>query len=333
MSRHCIVFASDRKYLPESVALLNSLALVGMKEDVHWWGVNIPGDIVDQLKNLPFRVSFSPVGQQEVDEAGGISEICCRKRYKYAAEVGSSYSGATVLLDADMFFNRDITPYLEWAANTGYILGASLEQKTKYDHNDDHLKVEGEFLIADGVWNRNDICCAPTFADMKKYGFLFDESYEIFHAKGFKAPDQKAMNMLSIYYGINDRVVPLPNIQFVASNELALKPYLRFVHKGEDPTPGGKIWSEGGGTPIYILHGGWFIKRWRNQQYLNRLGCIKGYIGGSEKCENMARGAIELIYSYFKQCLDGPVKVDTSIEYRENAAPGDECLDKSLFSS
>jgi len=40
----------------------------------------------------------------------------------------------------------------------------------------------------------------------------------------------------------------------------------------------------------------------------------------------MARGAIELIYSYFKQCLNGIINIDTTIEYRENAAPGDRAL-------
>jgi len=325
-SYHCIVFSSDKKYLPESVALLNSLAIVESIHDVHWFGINIPQDIIDQLPKLPYNAHFHNVPQEEIDAAGGISEITCRKRYAYASEIGHKYKGATCLLDADMFFNQDITPYLEWAANTDYILGASLEQKNCYGEVNEHHRVNGEFLFKGNIWNRNDICCAPTIADMKKHHYLFDASWDIFINGGYKAPDQQAMNMLSILYHVNNKIVPLPNLQFVASNELSSKPYLRFVHKGEDHAPGGKIWSEAGGTPIYILHGGWYIERWRNQQYLNRLGCIKGYIGGSEKCENMARGAIELIYSYFKQCLNGIIKVDTTIEYRENAMPGDRAL-------
>jgi hypothetical protein len=325
-SSHCLVFSCDKKYLPESVALLNSLALTQSNHDVHWFGINIPQEVIDQLPLLPYTVHFHNVPQDEIDKAGGISEITCRKRYKYAADIGKDYAGATCLLDADMFFNRDITPYLEWAANTDYILGASLEQKSRYGEVNEHHRVNGEFLLKGNVWNKNDICCAPTIADMKKHASLFRRSWEIFIDGGFKAPDQQSMNMLSFVFGINDLIVPLPNLQFVSSNELSSKPYSRFVHKPEDSTPGGKIWSEAGGTPIYILHGGWFILRYRNQQMLNRIGCINGYIGGSEKCENMARGAIELIYSYFKQCLNGIINIDTTIEYRENAAPGDRAL-------
>ncbi len=308
-SHNCIVVSACKKYLPEICTLLNSKMYIGNTDDVYLIGYQLPKEFTDQFSKLDFRVILYDVPEKEAREFGGESEIVCRKRFFYAAEWGKQYAGSTLILDADMFFIRSVDPYFEIAEKTGLILGASLEQKRMYGHIEHH-KSRGKHILSKPTWNHKDICCSPMFVDMKiqKYEMLFKKSWEIFAdgfpVDNFKAPDMESYNLLILHEGLSDRVVLLPNVCWCASNEKLLKPHIRAIGQRD-----GKLWTETG-EPIFIVHGQYYKKKWRDQQLINRHGCAKGYLGCTEKPDGIARGAMETLFNYFKKMLDFKITVE-----------------------
>lgn len=325
MSRYCYVVSACKKYVPELCALLNSLERTGNQEDVHVIGYELPDSFVSQFSSLSYQVILHPVSEPEARQYGGEGEILCRKRYYYAAEFGKYYE-ATCILDADMVFVRPPTAYFHLAATSGYLLGAALEQKRVYGHIEHHQLGDGTKLLDKPVWNAKDICCAPIFCDMrldKPWAAIFRNSWQFF-VDGFKAPDMEAINISILAAGMSDRVVLMPNVMWVGTNEQFLKPYQRIVRQVSDPAPGGQIWTETG-SPVFILHGQPYKQRWRDQQIRNRMQCSDGYLGGCRKSVELAVGALELLYTYFKSCLDYRIHVE-KIAYTETGAPGDSLL-------
>lgn len=209
-----------------------------------------------------------------------------------------------------------------WIAETGVILGVTLEQKTTYGTDEDghdHQRVNGEHLVKERTWNPKDICCTPMFINAKIFGDQLMKSWEIF-ADGypetnFKAPDQQAFNMILVAEGMNDAVVLLPNMCWVGSNEKLLKPYTRVTTQQD-----GLLWTESG-EPIFVFHGRYYTKKWRNQQLINRHGCASGYLKATECCDEIAKGAMNCLYEFFTKCLAGPIKIDITKEYTTDGLP------------
>lgn len=311
-SKYAFVVSACSKYVPELCALLNSLDYIGNKEDVHVLGYNLPVAFVAQFRILSYKVIFHPISYEEARLFAGESEILCRKRYWYAGQIGQSYDSICIL-DADMFFIRPVTQYFQIAAKTDLILGAALEQKRMYGHIDHH-KAGGTHILPAPRWNNRDICCAPIFVNMRLYCVPFKQSWLIFEngfkeELNFKAPDMEAINIMLLHHNLTDKVVLLPGVQWVGTNEQFLKPYIRIVSKDEDPEIGSKIWTETG-WPVYIIHGQPYKAKWRRQQLANRHGCAEGYLGASEKPDSMARGALELLHSTFLKMLRYKIKVE-----------------------
>jgi hypothetical protein len=313
MSKHAFVMCCDVRYLPEAVALINSLDFVGNKEDFHWWGYKIPQTVIDQLPLLGYKIIFHEITDQEVQDSRGLSEVVCRKRYFYADQIGKDYLSVCVL-DADMVFVRDPKIYFDIAANTGLVVCALKEQKESYqDRNHRH---RGNWIMPEGYRPEMDLCNCPLFVDTKVWGQALRESYEIFidgqPDEHFKGPDMAAMNLKLLQYGSEGRTLGLPNVQWLGTNEQNLKPYQRVVSDGQS------IKTETG-TPIYSYHGQFYYPRWRNCQLNNRNHCAQGYLKASGESllssNNIAKGAMENLYERFKKMLDWKVKIE-HINYR-----------------
>lgn len=321
MAKYCFVFSMCQKYLPEGTALLNSLENIGNKHDVFVIGYKLPQEFTEQFKSLGFKVTHYDIPEAEARQYGGESEILCRKRYWYAAEWGKVYD-SVCLLDADMLFVRNVDSFFEIAARCDFILGVTLEQKTTYGTDEDshfHQRVLGEHMVKTPTWNDKDMCCAPMFINAKTYEAQLKRSWEIF-AEGypetnFKAPDQQALNMILVAQGLTDKVVLLPNMCWVGSNEKLLKPYTRMTVQQD-----GKIWTESG-EPVYIIHGQYYKARWRQGQLDARHGCAEGYLGYSFKTDEMAKGAMQGLYEFFLKCLRKPITVDSEKAYTNNGDP------------
>ncbi len=323
---YAYVVCADVRYLPEVVAELNSLDFVGNKQDVHFYGYKIPEEVIHQFKLLSFEVFFHNITEEEIKESHGLSEVVCRKRYWFANKIGGRYDSICVL-DADMIFTRNPIHYFEMAAKTGLVLCAGKEQNKVYD--DPHHQFQGEWIIPKGYYNPVDLCNCPLFVDTKIWGEALSKSFAIFmdgfdEMKGtnFKAPDMDAMNICLLEAGSADKTVVLPGIQWLATNEQLLKPYIRAVMDR------GVVKTECG-IPVFSYHGQYYLKKWRNCQVDNRHGCAARYLKANkneetqEHMDSQARGAMNLLHENFKKMLDHKIKIEHK-NYRHPEVPYEE---------
>jgi len=294
------IVAADCKYLPELTALLNSLDYVGNKFDLHLVGIHLPEEFSKQFDKLDYNVIYHNIEEKEIEESRGISEVTCRKRYYYASKYGHGYQAVNVL-DADIIFTRNPWQFFEIAAKTGFILGVSKEQNKVYD--EENHKADGKWIIPKGYYNRVDICNCPLFLDTKIWGEALEKSWDIFLNHDFKAPDMDALAICLIEAGAENKTILLPNVAWLGTNEKLLKPYIRVT------TDRGLLKSEFG-EPIFSYHGHYYHKKWRETQLDNRHRCAEGYLGCSFNTDNMAVGAMEVLYSYFKKMLDYKIKIE-----------------------
>ncbi|MCB1712755.1 MAG: hypothetical protein KDH96_09855 [Candidatus Riesia sp.] len=302
MAKYAFVVSACSKYTPELCALLNSLDLIGSPHDVHLFGVSLPEQMTSQFDRLSYKCHHHPVSQEEVDVSRGTSEVTCRKRYLYAAQVGAAYD-AICVLDADMVFVRDPWQFFETAAKTGFILGVSKEQNKVYDH--EHHYFSGDqwlWNVPKGFYNDKDLCNCPLFVDTAVWGEALAMSWQVF-LNGFKAPDMDAMNLALLHYGGYEKTIKMPGIQWLGTNEQLLKPYIRAVEIG------GKICTESG-IEVFSYHGQFYKDKWRQCQLDNRHNCAEGYLKSSQCCDMIAKGSMDLLHSYFLKCLDHKIQVE-----------------------
>lgn len=325
MSDYAFIVGATKGYTPELCALLNSLDYVGSKADVFVLGIQLPREFVNQFNKLNYAVYHINIQEDEWQAARGRSEIVCRKRYWYAAELGRNYK-AVCILDADLIFCRDPVQFFKIAADTGYILGPSKEQNKVYD--DPHHEVSKRFMrgksfVAEnpdeandmtwpwgdgvsfgrGVYNDKDLCNCPVFLDANVWDEALKFSWEVFIDGGFRAPDMDAMNLAFLQFGAHNRIVKLPGLQWLGTNEQLLKPYIRAVERR------GNIWTECG-LEIFSYHGQYYKEKWRKQQLSNRHHCAEGYLKATENSDAMAAGAMNLLYEIFLRMLDWKIQIE-----------------------
>ena len=297
--------AACTKYLPELTALCNSLDYVKNDFDVHIIGLNqdrnkvgLPDEFTSQLNKLRYRVIHHPISNEEIEDSRGISEVACRKRYYYASQIGKDYK-AVCVLDADIIFVRNPWQYFEIAEKTGFILGPCKEQNKVYD--DEHHTFNKEYIIPKGFYNDKDLCNCPLFLDAALWGKALEDSwfwfYKNYPESHMKCPDMDCLNIALLHYNGHERIVKLPGLQWLGTNEQHLKPYIRVVERR------GSIWTENG-IEIFTYHGQYYKEKWRKCQLDNRHRCAAGYLKTTECPDNMAQGAMNLLYTYFLKMLD-----------------------------
>ena len=305
MTKYAYLVGADYKYVPELCALLNSLDYVENKFDFHVLGIHLPEEFTNQFNKLGYEVIYHNISEEEIQTAHGISEITCRKRYWYAGDIGKDYN-AICVLDADLIFNRNPWQFFEIAEKTGFILGVTKEQNKVYD--DPHHTFNGEYMITKGFWNDKDLCNCPLFLDARIWETPLKQSFNWF-VEGFpktnmKCPDMDCMNIAFIKYNAHDKIVKLPGLQWLGTNEQHLKPYIRVTERRDK-----QLWTENG-LEIFCYHGHYYHQKWRDCQLANRHRCAEGYLGYSRNTDNMAQGVMHLLYSNFKKMLDYKIKIE-----------------------
>lgn len=311
MSKYAYIVAADIRYLPELVANLNSLDYVKNEFDVHVVGYRIPPEVQEQFSKLSYSIIYHEVSEDEIQESKGLSEVVCRKRYWYAAVYGEAYD-AVCVLDADLIWVKNPKQFFVIAEKTGFILGPGKEQNKVYD--DPHHQHNGEWIIPQGTYNRNDMCNCPVFLDAKKYSEALKQSW-IWFITGFdqntntKCPDMDCMNIAFMKYAGEDNLMAMAGIQWLGTNEQMLKPYMRVI---EDR---GVIKTESG-IQIYCFHGQYYHHNWRACQVDNRHNCASGYLKADKheevigNLDNQAKGAMNCLYEYFKKMLDYKILIE-----------------------
>jgi hypothetical protein len=317
MAKYCYIVGATYGYTPELCVLLNSLDYVGNKEDVHIIGIELKEDFVSQFSKLSYNVIYHNITEEQWQNDRGRSEVVCRKRYWYAAEIGKDYD-AVCVLDADLIFVRNPIQYFVIAEKTGYILGPCKEQNKVYD-DPHHEFITQEYMSTDigtewgwnvprGFYNDKDLCNCPVFLDAKIWGDALKMSWDIFINKEFKAPDMDAMNLSFLQYGSYNKTINMAGNQWLGTNEQHLKPYIRAINNHD------KIQTESG-IPIFSYHGQYYHKKWRNCQLDNRHNCANGYLKATECSDNIAQSAMNTLYEYFKKMLDYKIVIE-KINYR-----------------
>lgn len=312
MPRYSYIVCADSKYLPEVVANINSLGFVGNTQDVHFYGYNIPDSVINQFDKLNYNIIYHAITDAEIQEAHGLSEVVCRKRYKFVDDLKEQYD-AICVLDADMVFIRNPEMYFDIAYKTGFVVGVSKEQNKVYD--DPHHQYNGKWLIPKGYYNEVDLCNCPLFIDPKIWGNCLKRSFDIFvdgfndmSGTNFKAPDMDAMNISLIEAGSADKTIVMPGLQWLGTNEQFLKPYIRVTkNRGQFRTECG--------IPIFSYHGHLGHIKWRLNQLEARHRCAEGYLGYSQKTDSMAEGALSLLYSRFKEMFHWKIQIEP-LNYR-----------------
>jgi len=309
-SKYAYIVGATYSYIPELTAMLNSLDYVGNTQDVHVLGIELPEDYIAKFTELSYNLIHHNITEEEWQADHGRSEVVCRKRYWYAAEIGKDYE-AVCVLDADLVWVRNPEPFFEVAAKTGLVVGVSKEQNKVYD--DPHHQFNGEWMIPQGYYNRVDLCNCPTFVDPKVWGEAFRKSWEWF-ITGFpetnmKCPDMDCMNIALIKYGSANRTIVLAGVQWLGTNEQLLKPYIRAINDRD-------LIKTESGFPVYCYHGQYYKKKWRDCQVDNRHNCASGYLKADRHPEvingldGQARGSMHLLYSYFKKMLDYKIQIE-----------------------
>lgn len=320
MSKFAFIVCADIRYLPEVVANLNSLDFVGNKQDVHFYGYKIPAEVIAQFNKLSYQVFFHEITDQEVQECHGLSEVVCRKRYFYAAEIGKDYE-AVCVLDADLVFVRNPIQFFVIAAKTGFILGPGKEQNKVYD--DPHHQFRGEWVMEQGYYNRVDMCNCPVFIDAKVWGHALKQSWlwfiTDFPEQNMKCPDMDCMNLAFLVDGSADQTLAMPALQWLGTNEQFLKPYIRVVNDhGAFKTECGIL--------MFSYHGQFYHKKWRDNQLDARHRCAQGYLKAAEGSDSlwasdaMAAGALNLLNERFNKMLDYKIQIPR-LNYRHPELP------------
>ena len=324
-SEYAYIVTADIRYLPEVIGNLNSLHLIGNQQDVHYFGSLIPDEVVEQFDKLCYRLIYHAVPDEEIKAAHGNSEVMCRKRYWYAAEYGQDYE-AVCVLDADLIWSHLPDVFFEVAAKAGLIVGASKEQNKIY--NELHHEYAGgwNWKVPRGYYNDADLCNCPTFIDARLYEEALRKQWEIFIEGNpfkeempdthFKAPDMDAMNIcfLDAVWPHTERILPLPGLMFLGTNEQHFKPYINATMRENG------LWTKNG-IKIYSVHGHFRHRQWCEIQLSNRKGCIEGQLNGSESAYNQAEGSLTVLCRYAHHCLwDGPIQIEKK-NYRHPEKP------------
>ena len=132
----------------------------------------------------------------------------------------------------------------------------------------------------------------------------------------FRAPDMDAMNLcfLEAVWPHTERILPLPGLMFLGTNEQFLKPYVNATMRENG------LWTKNG-IKIYSVHGHFYHKQWCEIQLSNREGCIEGQLDGSPSAYRQAEGSLADLCRYAQHCLwEGPIQIE-KVNYRHPEKP------------
>lgn len=305
MSRYAFVVASNGRYLPGIIGILNSLAKNGNKHDVILLGYKLPEKLDEDIEKLPFKVNHIDLSEEWIRKYGE-AEVLMRYRYMIPYQLAAECNcyDAFCILDADMLVLQDMTRYFRMVDGTGLILGCTLEQKRRYaEENHEVPPGSGNYLIPKDFWNGRDLCCAPLFLGPMWYEAL-KKTWEIFAVedpeKRFRAPDMDALNICLIEAGAYDHIIPGSQHVWTGLHEVFMKAHTRIIDQHGVP------FTEDG-EEINIIHGQYWNKKWRGWQIDNQHGMIKREFDNSKSYHSRSDGSFEYLLRLWEGYLKGPV--------------------------
>jgi hypothetical protein len=310
------IVAANNRYLPGLNAVLNSLDMVGNKDEVYCLVWNIPQEYLDRAsKVFDFPIVWEKLTADEIQKYGE-GEVLMRKRYLIPALM--QYD-AVCILDADMFFCHNTDRYMEIAAKTDLVLGCTLEQKRRYaEANHEVPPGSGNYLIPKDFWNGRDLCCAPLFCGPRWYPAL-KRTWDIFavdeREKRFRAPDMDALNICLIEAGAYDHIIPLSQHTWTGLHECLMKAHTRAIDLH------GRPFTEDG-EEINIIHGQYWNATWRGWQIENQLGMVRREFDASPGYLSRSKGSFETILRWYEErSVHHKININDFLQSIESRAP------------
>jgi hypothetical protein len=250
--------------------LLNSLDYHGHVLDFHLLAIDVPKSWIDQMMSIDwtFNLTIHHFELEMVQKMFDTGKNIASKKLRYfflSAGLLKDYVGV-VLLDADMFVVRNITPFFKMVANTDVILGVNERFKwylDKYTVNNEGLpKRKMDWMI----------CNAPLFfSPYKQARFIrhaFDNATAVrdLSRDGAVPSDLFTMNVSLFTSGAYENVVQLPHYAWTGVH-IGYTDLLSRISKQADG-----MWYSWFGDYVYMIHGRW-----------DRAAAANGYLKNTEK--------------------------------------------------
>jgi hypothetical protein len=188
MKPHAIFISLTDNYTHLFNALYNSAEFFGIGEYADF--VVIHNDLPESYINFmtektqdrKTKIRFIQFTPDATDAVFGKVMNIKYHRYRIMAEIGKEYK-SILFLDTDIFLVSNIFEYFEIAAKTDLIVGTNDQAvryyRTKFEKGccpayNDSMTPVFDTETFDGKF----ICNVPTFIDVNKYGYVFEEVYK-----------------------------------------------------------------------------------------------------------------------------------------------------------
>jgi len=225
MKDYAIFISLTDNYVYLFNALYNSVELFGIGEYADFVVLYdfLPESYLsfmkEKTKDLKTQVRFIQIEPE--DRHKDMNKVIKVKfyRYKYMAEIGKEYK-SILFLDSDIFFASGIKEYFEISRNTDIIVATNDNVVRNYKNNID-LGTCPAYLDKTPVFNTNIfdgkfICNVPTFIDMNKYDYVFNDIFEHVFKMGMDTTwpfsgDLETMNIVMIKNNVKDKIMIIPS--------------------------------------------------------------------------------------------------------------------------
>ncbi len=337
MAKYALIIDSNRRYTPGLNALLNSLDRIGNEHDVWVCSYRLPTGYKEAIDaaGFTYRVEWREAPDQLILKWGE-GDVMMRYRYSMPSkmcrygcsprrdrdEMVCEYD-AVCVLDADMWVEEDLTPWLDIAAQTDYVFGCGHEQHRKYDDpNHSYPNGQGWIIETDHMWF-NDLCSVPLIAGKRWYPSLL-KSWEMYaqdQSTRIRSNDMDALNIALISDGAHPSMMPLPQQLWTGLHECMLKAHTRArMHEGRVCTEDGQR--------IKLVHGQYWNLTWRGDQVGNQSRMIDREFNGSASYHSRSEASMQFLVDRF---MHHSVRHKVNIEdFMEQIQPGIKSILESV---
>ncbi len=285
--RHDYAFfvAASENYIPGIQALFNSMAYHEMQQDVILLSFDLPADYIDSLADYSFNIRVFETQNKDSQVVGTAIE-----RFRLSVEYGPEYK-AICLLDADMFFHRDVSLFFDIAAagfivttSNGMIINFNKEYQTRYQ-----VDLGSDEYPYPKVHTTAPIFVGPADLDW------FERLYTSRRIDSWD--DFLYLNVLGIDMGKADRMICLPAYAWTGIHHWQLKIETSIRNIGPD------LILTGTEEPIYMSHGKFWDEGY-NQDLIRTMDDYRDRWDMGARCESRVADACDTLLGEFQKYLN-----------------------------